>query len=409
MSNESAEVPTNRPNNLAISSTASGWAIGVLSLAAFVIVTTEFIIVGLIPALSKDLGISISMAGQLVTIFAFTIALAGPFMTACLSRYERRQLFVWILVAFAVCNAAAALSPNYWTLMVARLIPAALVPVFWGIGSDAAGQIVRKEKAGKAVAQVYFGVTAALLFGIPLGTVLGDAVGWRGTFWVLAAISLGMVPILLAVMPKVPAGPDQSLLTQVSILKSSFFLANLILSLAIFTAMFAAYTYLADMLESIAGIPSANVGWWLMGFGAVGLVGNYVAGRLVDKYAVQASVLFCVLLAVGAVSAAVIAEHLIPFIAALAVWGVAHTALFPLSQIRVMNAATAGKALAGTLNISAANAGIGLGALLGGWAISHGGIAIACFGAGILIGACAIATPIVERMRPTSPSTDHHS
>lgn len=132
MSNESAEVPTNRPNNLAISSTASGWAIGVLSLAAFVIVTTEFIIVGLIPALSKDLGISISMAGQLVTIFAFTIALAGPFMTACLSRYERRQLFVWILVAFAVCNAAAALSPNYWTLMVARLIPAALVPVFWG-------------------------------------------------------------------------------------------------------------------------------------------------------------------------------------------------------------------------------------------------------------------------------------
>ncbi|QEU01937.1 MFS transporter [Pseudomonas oryzihabitans] len=393
MSNESTSHPDSR--------LAGRWAIFALTLAAFVIVTTEFIIVGLLPALSRDLGISVAMAGQLVTLFAFTIALAGPFMTAWLSRYERRRLFVVMALAFALCNAAAALAPSYWALVVARVIPAALVPVFWGIGSEAAAQLVSREKAGKAVAHVYFGVTAALLFGIPLGTVLGNAIGWRGAFWILAALSLGMIPLLLLALPRIPAGTRQNLGSQVSLFKSAFFLANLGLSLAIFTAMFAAYTYLADLLERSAGVPAAHVGWWLMGFGTVGLVGNYLAGRLVDKHEQKASVLFCTLLAVGVVSASFVAEQSLPFIAALGVWGIAHTALFPLSQIRVMNAATTGKALAGTLNISAANAGIGLGALLGGWAIGHGGITLACLGAGVLIGACAIATPLVESRRPT--------
>lgn len=393
MSNESTSHPDSR--------LAGRLAIFALTLAAFVIVTTEFIIVGLLPALSKDLGVSVAMAGQLVTLFAFTIALAGPFMTAWLSRYERRRLFVVMALAFALCNASAALAPSYWALVVARVIPAALVPVFWGIGSEAAAQLVSREKAGKAVAHVYFGVTAALLFGIPLGTVLGNAIGWRGAFWILAALSLGMIPLLLLALPRIPAGARQNMGSQVSLFKSAFFLANLGLSLAIFTAMFAAYTYLADLLERSAGVPAAHVGWWLMGFGTVGLVGNYLAGCLVDKHEQKASVLFCTLLAVGVVSASFVAEQSLPFVAALAVWGIAHTALFPLSQIRVMNAATTGKALAGTLNISAANAGIGLGALLGGWAIGHGGITLACLGAGVLIGACAIATPLVESRRPT--------
>ncbi|MBK0560770.1 MFS transporter, partial [Klebsiella pneumoniae] len=110
--------------------------------------------------------------------------------------YPGRNLFTWILVAFALSNIAVALAPNYWTVLIARIVPAALLPVFWGVGSDAAGKLVAKEKAGKAISQVYFGVTAALLFGLPLGTVLGDAVGWRGAFWVLAVLSLAMAILL---------------------------------------------------------------------------------------------------------------------------------------------------------------------------------------------------------------------
>lgn len=375
-------------------------SIAILSLAAFVIVTTEFIIIGLMPTLARDLNISIPVAGQLVTAFAITVVFAGPPLTAAFARIERRSLFTWILVAFALSNVAVALAPNYWTVLIARIVPAALLPVFWGVGSDAAGKLVAKEKAGKAISQVYFGVTAALLFGLPLGTVLGDAVGWRGAFWVLAVLSLAMAILLRKVMPELSPGPQESLKSQIATLANRFFIANLLLSLGVFTAMFGAYTYLADMLERSGGIAPAQVGWWLMGFGTVGLLGNYLAGRLVDGHAVKANIIFCLMLGAGAASAALFAGQPILFVASLVIWGVAHTALFPLGQIRVINAARSGKALAGTLNISACNSGIAAGAMLGGWAIDFSGITAAILAASVLIVLCAFATPAVERLRP---------
>ena len=282
-------------------------SIAILSLAAFVIVTTEFIIIGLIPTLARDLNISIPVAGQLVTAFAITVVFAGPPLTAAFARIERRSLFTWILVAFALSNVAVALAPNYWAVLIARIVPAALLPVFWGVGSDAAGKLAAKEKSGKAISQVYFGVTAALLFGLPLGTVLGDAVGWRGAFWVLAVLSLAMAMLLRKVMPELSPGPQESLKSQIATLANRFFIANLLLSLGVFTAMFGAYTYLADMLERSGGIAPAQVGWWLMGFGTVGLLGNYLAGRLVDGHAVKANIIFCLMLGAGAASAALFA------------------------------------------------------------------------------------------------------
>lgn len=372
----------------------------ILSLAAFLIVTTEFIIIGLMPNMARDLDISIPVAGQLVTSFAIIVIFAGPPLTALFSRVERRALFTWVLVAFAISNVAVALAPGFWTVLIARIIPAALLPVFWGVGSDAAAMLVPKEEAGKAISKVYFGVTGALLFGIPLGTVLGDAVGWRGAFWFLAVISIVMVVLLVKSMPKLPAVEHQSLKSQIKALANRFFIANLALSIVIFSAMFGSYTYLADMLEGYAGVSPAHVGWWLMGFGTVGLYGNYLAGRLVDRHAVKANVLFCLLMAVGAASAILFVGHPAMFIASLVAWGIAHTGLFPLGQVRVIKAANEGKALAGTLNISACNCGIAAGASLGGWAFNESGISAAILGASILIALCAVASPAIERLRP---------
>ncbi|WP_044478597.1 MFS transporter [Paenibacillus antibioticophila] len=375
-------------------------SIFILSLAAFVIFTTEFIVIGLMPNMARDLNISIPVAGQLVTSFALIIIFAGPIMTALFARVERRALFAWILVVFAISNVAVALAPGFWTIMIVRIIPATLLPVFWGVGSEAAAMLVPKKDAGKAISKLYLGLTGGLLFGIPLGTVLGDAVGWRGAFWFLAVISIVVAVLLAKGMPKLPAVEQTSLKSQIKSLSNRYFIANLVLTVAILTAMYGAYTYLADMLEGSAGIAPAHVGWWLMGFGTVGLYGNYLAGRLVDRYAVMANVLFCLLMAVGAAGAILFVGQPAMFIAALAVWGIAHTALFPLSQARVMKAANEGKALAGTLNVSACNCGIAAGASLGGWAINLSGISAAIFGASILIALCAVASPAIERLRP---------
>jgi predicted MFS family arabinose efflux permease len=338
----------------------------ILAVAAFVIVTTEYLIVGLLPALSRDMGISISAAGQLVTLFAFTVMLFGPPLTAWLSHLDRKLLFVAILVVFALSNALAALAPNIWVLALARFIPALALPVFWGTASETAGQLAGPDKAGQAVSRVYLGISAALLFGIPLGTVAANSIGWRNSFWILALLSLLMAAGLWLLMPAVARSPRMNLRAQARLFKEPYFLANVALSVIVFSAMFTAYTYLADILERLAGIAPAQVGWWLMGFGAIGLVGNWLGGKAVDRAPVKATAGFAGLLGIGMALSVPAIHATAAFCAVLALWGIAYTALFPICQVRVMKSATHSQALAGTTNVSAANAGIGIGAMLGG-------------------------------------------
>ena len=143
----------------------------------------RILIVGLIPALARDFGVSVPQAGQLVALFAFTVMLAGPPLTAALAHVERKRLFVAILLVFAGANALAALAPNLWVLALARFIPALALPVFWGTASEAAARMAGPLRAGQAVSRVYLGISAALLFGIPIGTLAAAAIGWRASFW----------------------------------------------------------------------------------------------------------------------------------------------------------------------------------------------------------------------------------
>jgi len=374
--------------------TGANMAIAILALAGFVIVTTEFLIIGLLPSMARDLGISISDAGLLVTLFAFTVMLFGPPLTAMLSHLDRKKTFVAILIIFAASNALAAVSNNIWVLALARFIPALALPVFWGTASETAGMMAGPKQAGKAVARVYLGISAAMLFGIPLGTLFADAVGWRGAFWALTVLSLLMAVLLWVVMPTIAPTAKVGLAKQAKILADPRFIINLLLSILLFTAMFTAYTYLADTLERIAMVPSAQVGWWLMGFGAVGLIGNNLGGRYVDSSPLGSTIVFALLLGVG-MAASVPAAGSIPILGVvLVLWGVAHTALFPICQIRVMQTAPKAQALAGTLNVSAANAGIGLGSVIGGLTIEQLGLSAVGFVAAA-IALLAIVTALI--------------
>jgi predicted MFS family arabinose efflux permease len=375
-------------------------SIAILAVAAFVIVTTEFLIVGLLPALARDLSITVATAGQLVTLFAVVVMLCGPLLTASLAHLERKRLFIVILVIFALSNALAALAWNIWILAVARLVPALALPVFWGTASETAAQIAGPQKSGRAVSTVYLGISAAMLFGIPLGTLVSEAVGWRAAFGLLALLSLLVAVLIAAVVPRVRSAPSGGMAAQARILKSPFFLANVALSVLVFTAMFTGYTYLAEILEKSAGIAPAHVGWWLMGFGAVGLVGNWLGGLWVDQKPLATTALFCAILALGMAGSMLLSQAGWAFALALAVWGIANTALYPICQIRVMKAASGAQALAGTLNVSAANGGIALGAAVGGAALSSWGAGqVGYLAAGIAMLAVVMAT-IVAKLSP---------
>jgi len=377
-------------------------SIAILAVAAFVIVTTEFLIVGLLPALARDLGISVASAGQLVTLFAVVVMVCGPFLTAWLAHIDRKRLFIAILVLFAAANGLAAVASNIWVLAIARLVPALALPVFWGTASETAGQIAGPEKSGRAVSTVYLGISAAMLFGIPIGTLASDAIGWRGAFALLAALSLVIAVLIAISMPAVRANQPVAMGAQARILKSPFFLANVALSILVFTAMFTGYTYLAEMLEKSAGIAPAQVGWWLMGFGAVGLIGNWLGGLWVDRKPLATTALFSVVLALGMAATMALANKGIAFALALGVWGIANTALYPICQIRVMKAATGAQALAGTINVSAANGGIALGALIGGVGISSWGAGNIGYLSAAIALLAVLAVALIGKLVPAS-------
>jgi DHA1 family inner membrane transport protein len=383
----------------ASSHASSGVQILIMAVAAFIIVTTEFLIVGLLPSLARDLDISIALAGQVVTLFAFTVMLFGPYLTARLAHVERKKLFTLILLVFAASNVLAAVSTNIWVLAIARFIPALALPVFWGTASETAGQLAAPGQSGKAVAKVYLGISAALVFGVPLGTVAADLIGWRGSFWALAGVSLLIGVLMHLVMPKLPASPGASAgEKQTAILRQPRFLAHVLLSVLTFTAMFTAYTYLADILERLGGVPAGQVGWWLMGFGAVGMLGNHLGGSMVDRRPLGAMVVFLLVLGVGMTAAVAFAEQRAWLIAALVAWGIAYTALFPICQVRVMQAGAKAQALAASLNISAANAGIGLGAIFGGVGIRQFGLdSLGLLATGVAALALIVALLMIKR------------
>src|SRR5450830_347041 len=346
-----------------------------LSAAGFTVLTTEFIIVGLLPSIARDLNVSVSQAGLLVTLFAFTVAAFGPFLTAYCARFQRKRLFITILIMFAVANTVAALAPNIWVMSLARLIPALGLPVFWALASETAVDIVGPEYAGRAIEKIGFGIVCATVFGIPVGTLISDAWGWRSAFAILAVVAMIKAFLLWRYLPATRLHLEQvSLRSQFGILRRPLMIGHVLLSILVFCGMFTAYTYLADILERLAGFNGTVVGWCLMGFGAVGLIGNSLGGRMVDRHPLIASMVFCAFMIGGMVALVPSIHSTLGLAAAMGVWGVTQAALFLVSHVRLMKVAPHAPAFAASLNIAGANLGIGLGALVGGRVIDNLGL-----------------------------------
>ena len=362
-----------------------------LSAAGFTVLTTEFILVGLLPPLARDLGVSIPQAGLLVTLFAFAVAASGPFLTAYFSRFERKRLFVIVLLLFGLSNVAAALAPNIGVMAFARLIPALGVPVFWSLASETAVDLVGQERAGRAISIISFGVICATVLGVPIGTLVSDAFGWRVAFGALAAVAFGKAALLMLFLPSSRLDrPHLPLAEQFRVLRDPLLIGHVLLSTLLFTGMFTAYTYLADLLERLAGFDGSWIGGTLMAFGAVGLIGNTIGGRLVDRNPIGASLLFSAPMALGLLAVVPAIRSPWGLTVALTVWGVTQAALFIVSHVRVMKAAPGASAFAASLNISGANLGIGVGALVGGRVIDAVGVGALGYAAAAIV-AVAIA------------------
>ncbi|OZI49223.1 MFS transporter [Bordetella genomosp. 5] len=365
-----------------------------LSAAGFTILTTEFLIIGLLPPMARDLQVTVSQAGLLVSLFAFTVAAAGPFLTALMANIERKRLFIGVLIVFGLSNVAAALAPNIWVMAVARFIPALTLPVFWSLASATAVEIVGPAYAGRAISTVAFGIVAATVFGIPIGVLISDAFGWRAAFGVLAAVAFAKALLLMVYFPqKRMAGETIRFATQLRIVRDPVVVTHVLLSLLIFTGMFTAYTYLADMLERLGGFDGKVVGWSMMAFGGIGILGNWIGGRLVDRSPLGTTLFFAALMAFGLTFVTAVMDAPVLLAIALGAWGIAQAALFLVCHVRVMKSAPQAPAFAASLNISGANIGIGVGAVIGGAIIDRLGLAALGWTSALIV-AAAIAVGV---------------
>lgn len=351
------------------------FAILSLAAAAFAMITTEFNIIGLIPLIANDLQVSVSQIGLLVTSFAFTVAVFGPFLTLRFAKVERRSLFTIILIVSALGNLIAAVAPNYVVLAIGRMISALALPVFWSMASSTAAHIAGSQKAGRAISTVFSGISVASVVGVPLSTLLASEWGWRSAFVASAVLCVGMAVILRSTFPRMEPEQAETSATFSTLLRRPLFIGHLVLSLLVLTSLFTSYTYLADTLATIGGLNANTVGWVLMGFGVAGIVGNAIAGRSLDSGPMRASLVALIIAGVSmAISASVLGNPIVAVVV-LGFWGASHAASFVSNHVRVMKAAPPGSdTLAASLNVSVFNTGIGLGAIVGGRVIDLSGL-----------------------------------
>ncbi|MFH6781059.1 MULTISPECIES: MFS transporter [Methylobacterium] len=343
-----------------------------LAAASFGIGTTEFVIMGLLPEMATDLGVSIPTAGLLVSGYALSVTFGSPVVAVLLSRLDRRRALLVLVGLFILGNALCALSPDYRLLMLARIVTALCHGAFFGLGSVVAADLVPPHRKASAIAIMFTGLTLANVLGVPFGTALGHALGWRATFWAVVGIGFVAAAALVAWLPRHLASESGSLLSEMRVLRRPQVVLAMLLSVLASASLFSVFTYVAPLLAATAGAtPSAITGVLLL-FGVGLTVGNVLGGRLGDWRLMPSVIglglaLAAVLLALVPASAA-----LMPATALIGLWGILAFALVAPLQMRVLTAADGARNLASTVNQGAFNLGNALGAWLGGVAITAG-------------------------------------
>lgn len=353
-----------------------------LTLSAFAIGTTEFVIVGLIPTIAADLQVSLPSAGLLVSLYALGVAVGAPVLTALTGRVPRKALLLGLMALFTLGNLAAWQAPGYGTLVLARVLTGLAHGVFFSIGSIIATSVVPKDKAASAIAIMFTGLTVALVTGVPLGTFIGQHFGWRETFLAVSALGvLACIGSLLFVPRDVHHSAPATLRQQLAVLGQPRLLLVYAMTAVGYGGSFVAFTFLAPILQQVSGYSANAVSAVMLVYGVSVAAGNLWGGRLADRRGpVAALVLIFALLALVLLVLQLTAPHPVAVLLTVLAWGAVAFGNVPGLQVYVVQQAQrfAPQAVdvASGLNIAAFNLGIAGGAWLGGhivagWGLMH--------------------------------------
>lgn len=351
---------------------AALWA---LTITAFGIGTTEFVIVGLLPTVAKDLAISIPSAGLLVSLYAIGVAIGAPVLTALTSRFPRKPLLISIVLLFIIGNVFATLAPGFISLVIARIVTGFAHGIYFSIGSTIAASLVKEEKRATAISIMFAGLTLAIVTGVPLGTFIGQHFGWRATFIGVSILGLiGLVSSVILLPNTLKNGKGISLTAQLKVLTNKKLILAFLMTAMGYGGTFVVFTYLSPILQEITGLQESTVTIILLIYGIAIAIGNLLGGKIANKaplkalfwmFIIQAIVLFVFYFTVSNTILSIITLFLI---------GILSFATVPGLQLLVVQIAE--KELPGTedvasaLNIAAFNIGIAIGSYAGGLVVT---------------------------------------
>ena len=351
-----------------------------LTLSAFAIGTTEFVIVGLLPTVAADLSISIPSAGLLVSLYALGVAIGAPVLTALTGKLPRKALLLALMALFTTGNLLAWQAPSYETLVAARILTGLAHGVFFSIGSTIATGLVPREKAASAIAIMFTGLTVALVTGVPLGTFIGQHFGWRETFLAVAALSVvSFIGSALFVPRNLAHTPPASLLQQAKVLAEPRLLLVYAKTAIGYGGTFIPFTFLAPILTDLSGFSASAVGWVMLVYGVSVAVGNLWGGKLADRLGpIPALRIIFALLAAVLLLLQFTAPHPWLAVGTVLLWGAVAFGNVPGLQVYVVKQAERFTPqtvdVASGLNIAAFNLGIAGAAWAGGLIVTHWGL-----------------------------------
>ncbi|MBU1618554.1 MAG: MFS transporter [Gammaproteobacteria bacterium] len=355
-------------------------ALWALTLSAFAIGTTEFVIVGLLPVIAADLAVSLPSAGLLVSLYALGVAIGAPVLTALSSKMPRKALLIGLMALFTLGNLLGAMAPDYYSLMLARVLTGMAHGVFFSIGSTIATSLVPKEKAASAIALMFTGLTVALVTGVPLGTFVGQYLGWQAVFYAVAVLGfIAMIGSAILVPNNLAQQKSATFSEQLQVLTEPRLLMVYATTALGYGGSFIAFTYLAAILQEVSGFGTDHIALLMLLYGVSVAAGNIWGGQLADQKGPIAAlkVIFSGLAGVLLLLSLTASQ---PILAAFTVllWGAVAFGNVPGLQLYVVRQAEiyAPKAVdvASGLNIAAFNLGIAFGAWAGGIVVSQFGL-----------------------------------
>ncbi|HUC16774.1 MAG TPA: MFS transporter [Acetobacteraceae bacterium] len=351
---------------------AARFALLALALASFGIGTTEFAIMGLLPEVARDLAVSIPRAGLLVSGYALSVTFGSPFLAVATARMDRKRALLVLVGIFIFGNLLCALAPGYWLLMGARVVTALCHGAFFGLGAVVAAGLAGPGRRAQAIAMMFAGLTLANVLGVPFGTALGEAMGWRATFLAVAAIGLVAALALSAWLPNGLPLPRMRLIREARALANTQVILAMLISALASASLFSVFTYITPILETVTRISPRAVTFMLLLFGVGLTVGNVIGGRLGDKRPMP-TVIGIFLMLIPVLGAFTVTSRA-PIWAGLTifVWGLLIFALVPPLQMRVVSEAARAPNIASTLNQGAFNLGNATGAWIGGLSLTLG-------------------------------------